>query len=79
MIEQSRRCPAGLNHTMAKVVKVGVAFDHAIVTTDERDIVEAGFKSGVDRVLVAISTLSSGVNLPARRPRVILRCPLTKN
>ena len=54
-----------MNHTMAKVVKVWVAVDHAIVTTDERDIVEAGFKSGVDRVLVAISTLSSGVNLPA--------------
>ena len=77
VIEQLRRCPAGLDPSMAKVLRVGVAFHHAGLTTDERDIVEAGFKSGVVRVLVATSTLSSGVNLPARR--VILRCPLTYN
>ena len=77
MLEQLSRCPAGLDNTLNKVIKMGVAFHHAGLTTDERDIIEAGFKNGSIRVLVATSTLSSGVNLPARR--VILRCPLTFN
>ena len=41
---------------------------------DERDLLELSFRSGTLRVLVATSTLSSGVNLPARR--VIVRSPL---
>ena len=36
------------------------------LTYDERDIIEGSFKQGVLRVLVCTSTLSSGVNLPAR-------------
>ena len=43
------------------------------LTYDERDILESAFKRSVLRVMVATSTLSAGVNLPARR--VIIKTP----
>lgn len=75
VLEQLKRCPAGLDPALAKSISFGVAHHHAGLTFDERDIVEGAFKNGIIKVLIATSTLSSGVNLPARR--VIVRCPFT--
>lgn len=71
LLEQLKRCPVGLDSILQQTVSYGVAFHHAGLTMDERDIIEGGFRSNVLRVLVATSTLSSGVNLPAQR--VIIR------
>ncbi|XP_014286733.2 DNA polymerase theta isoform X2 [Halyomorpha halys] len=73
ILEQLKKCPAGLERNLGQSVSFGVAYHHAGLTLEERDIVEGGFKQNLIRVLVATSTLSSGVNLPARR--VIIRSP----
>ena len=43
------------------------------MTNDEKQIIEKGFRQGILFVLVATSTLSTGINLPAKV--VILRTP----
>ncbi|KAI4495700.1 hypothetical protein M0802_008535 [Mischocyttarus mexicanus] len=73
-IEQLKRCPCGLDNSLKNSISFGVAFHHAGLTMDERDVIEGAFRSGSLRVLIATSTLSSGVNLPARR--VIIRSPM---
>lgn len=67
-------CPTGLDEILSKTIKYGCAFHHAALTTEERDIIETSFKSGALKLIAATSTLSSGVNLPARR--VIIRTPM---
>ncbi|XP_020280353.1 DNA polymerase theta isoform X2 [Pseudomyrmex gracilis] len=73
-LEQLKRSPSGLDNVLRSTISFGIAFHHAGLTMDERDIIEGSFRTGSLRVLVATSTLSSGVNLPARR--VIVRSPL---
>ncbi|XP_046847579.1 DNA polymerase theta-like [Xenia sp. Carnegie-2017] len=60
VFEQLRSCQVGLDGVLKKTLRYGVAYHHAGLTYDERDVIEAAFRNGVLKVLVATSTLSSG-------------------
>lgn len=53
--------------TLAEVVEEGVAFHHAGLLNDQRDLIEENFKKGIIKVIVSTPTLAAGVNLPAYR------------
>ncbi len=54
------------NDTLRKSVLDGVAFHHAGLSKNDRDLVEEWFKEGIVELLFSTSTLAWGVNLPAR-------------
>ncbi|SDL88105.1 Replicative superfamily II helicase [Halogranum gelatinilyticum] len=54
------------NDTLRKSVLDGVAFHHAGLGKNDRDLVEQWFKEGKIQLLFSTSTLAWGVNLPAR-------------
>ncbi|MWV41921.1 DEAD/DEAH box helicase [Natrialba sp. INN-245] len=54
------------NDTLRNSVLDGVAFHHAGLSKNDRDLVEKWFKQGRVELLFSTSTLAWGVNLPAR-------------
>ncbi|MFQ6106982.1 MAG: DEAD/DEAH box helicase [Thermoplasmata archaeon] len=59
--------PTSLGARLSRRIRHGAAFHHAGLTNDQRKMVEAIFKSGLLKCIVATPTLAAGINLPARR------------
>jgi DNA polymerase theta len=76
VVAELRQCVAGLDPLLEQSIPKGVAFHHAGLTVEERDIIERAFRNGLINILAATSTLAAGVNLPARR--VIFRTPVSR-
>ena len=52
---------------LAESIRGAVAFHHAGLLSEQRAIVERGFRSGEIRAIASTPTLAAGLNLPARR------------
>ncbi|PGH06878.1 DNA polymerase theta subunit [Blastomyces parvus] len=59
--------PCGIDPVFQKTVIKGVAFHHAGLTTEERDLIAEAYDKGTLQILVATCSLAAGINLPARR------------
>jgi len=53
--------------TLASLIKNGVAFHHAGLNSNCRDLIESEFRNKRIKILASTPTLAAGVNLPARR------------
>ncbi len=65
--QQLKKMYGGEESVLSRVVCKGIAFHHAGMTVEEREMIEMGFREGTISILVATSTLAAGVNLPVRR------------
>jgi replicative superfamily II helicase len=61
----------GGNFELGKIIANGVAFHHAGLLARERKLIEDNFKNKIIKVICCTTTLSAGINTPARV--VILR------
>lgn len=57
---------SGSHVDLQKVIKSGIAFHHAGLVPKERKLVEDNFRKGNIKVICCTTTLSAGVNTPAR-------------
>lgn len=74
MLTELANTQAGLCSTLKETVPKGIAYHHSGLTSDERVIIEKAYRNGWIKILCATSTLSTGINLPAKA--VIFKGPV---
>ncbi|KAK4186168.1 P-loop containing nucleoside triphosphate hydrolase protein [Podospora australis] len=67
LLGELRSLTTGLDPNLERTIPFGVAFHHAGLTTEERDLIANAYDAGVLKVCVATCSLAAGINLPARR------------
>lgn len=67
LIHSLQTTSVGLDHVLEKTIPQGVAYHHAGLTLEERELVTTAYDQGTLKVLVATCSLAAGINLPARR------------
>jgi helicase len=70
-MKQEQAETASIEQSLVTSIENGVAFHHAGLESNQRRLVEQGFKDHQIKCIVATPTLAAGVNIPARR--VIIR------
>ncbi|KAK0746159.1 P-loop containing nucleoside triphosphate hydrolase protein [Schizothecium vesticola] len=67
LLSDLRSSGTGLDPKLEQTIPSGVAFHHAGLTTEERELIASAYDAGVLKVCVATCSLAAGINLPARR------------
>ncbi len=74
LIEMLKDSPSrNERETLSYLIRHGVAYHHAGLSSVARRVVEKGFRDRVIRAVFATPTLAAGVNLPARRVLVFTK------
>jgi replicative superfamily II helicase len=54
LIQRLRNAPAGLDEMLERPILKGVAFHHAGLTTEERELIEEAYDTGILKVLTVL-------------------------